>query len=172
LVLAPRVAWIVHVPTVTRVTVEPDTVQIDPVCELKLTVCPEFDVALTVGEVPKAAFGRFPKAMVCVPWVTVKLSLTGVAAAQLVLAPRVAWMVHVPNVTSVTVEPETVQIDPVCELKLTVCPEFDVALTVGEVPKAAFGRFPKVMVCVPWVTVKLSLTGVAAAQLVLAASVA
>jgi hypothetical protein len=40
-------------------------------------------------------------------------------------------------------------------LKLTVCPEFAEALTVGEVPKAAFGNDPKLMVCVPCVTVKL-----------------
>jgi hypothetical protein len=90
LVLAPRVAWIVQVPTITSVTVDPDTEHTGAVCELKLTVAPEFDVAPTLGEVPKAAFGKDPKLMVCVPCLITRFALTGVAAAQLTLSP--AWV--------------------------------------------------------------------------------
>jgi hypothetical protein len=43
----------VQAPPMTRVTVEPVTVQIELVCELKVTGSPEDAVALTVnGDVP------------------------------------------------------------------------------------------------------------------------
>ena len=54
MLLPACVAWMVQVPTETRVTVELDTVQVTVVCELKLTARPEEAVALTViGAVPK-----------------------------------------------------------------------------------------------------------------------
>jgi hypothetical protein len=56
-------------------------------------------------------------------------------------------MVQVPAATSVTVEPETVQVDVVCELKLTGRFEDAVALTVKVPdPKAWFANDAKLMV--------------------------
>src|ERR1017187_1053686 len=102
--------------------------------------------------------------MVWLPRVTWKLWLTGVAAAQLLLPACVAWIVQVPAETSVTVVPDTVQTDAVCELKLTAKPELAAAPTAnGAVPNARFDRAPKVMVWPAGVTWKLWLTGVAAA---------
>ncbi len=43
-------AWMVHVPTETRVTVEPETVQTLMVVDAKLTARPELAVALTVND--------------------------------------------------------------------------------------------------------------------------
>ena len=79
--------------------------------------------------------------------VTWKLWFTGVAAAKLALPACVAWIMQVPVVTSVTIEPDTVQTDVVCELKLTGRPDEADALTVnGADPKGWFERAPKVMV--------------------------
>src|ERR1039457_1046801 len=166
----------VQMPAETSVTVAPDTVQTDVGCELKLTGKPELALALTAnGAVPKTWFERAPKVMVWLPpGVTWKPWFTGVAAAQLGLPACVAWIVQVPTETSVTVAPDTVQTDVVCELKLTGKPELALALTAnGAVPKTWFERAPKVMVWLPpGVTWKPWFTGVAAAQLVLPACVA
>ena len=63
------------------------------------------------------------------------------------LPPWVAWMVHIPILSNVTVVPETVQMKGVCELKLTARPELAVALTVnGAVPYARFERGANVIV--------------------------
>ena len=43
------VAWMVQVPTATRVTVAPETVQTDGVVEAKLTVRPEDAVAVSLN---------------------------------------------------------------------------------------------------------------------------
>jgi hypothetical protein len=51
-------------------------------------------------------------------------------------------------------------------VKLTASPDVAVALTAGDVPNAAFGNVPNVIVWLVWlpgVTWKLWLTGVAAA---------
>ena len=74
-------------------------------------------------------------------------------------------MVHVPTAASVTVELETVQVEPVCELKLTASPDVAVALTVNvPEPNTRLESAPNVIVCrVPWVTWKLWFTGVAGA---------
>ena len=57
-------------------------------------------------------------------------------------------MVQVPTETSVTVVPDTVQTDVVCELKLTVRPEDAVALTAnGSVPYTLFASVGNVIVC-------------------------
>jgi hypothetical protein len=79
-------AWIVQVPPLTSLTVVPDdalaTVQTEAVVDVKLTVRPEVAVALMVtGADPNAAFDRVLKVMVWVSGVTVKLWVTGVAAA-------------------------------------------------------------------------------------------
>jgi phage tail protein X len=126
------VAWMVHVPAPTSVTVAPDTVQTDVVVEAKLTANPELALALTVnGEAPNTWPNKLPNVIVWLPGVTVKPWLTGVAAPQLLLPPCVAWMVHVPAPTSVTVTPDTVHTDAVVEAKLTANPELALALTAN-----------------------------------------
>ena len=85
------VAWIVHVPTETSVTVAPDSVQTGVDCEVKLTAKPEPAVALTAkAAAPNVLFGRALKLMVWLPWVTWKLWPTAAAAAQLGLPVWVA----------------------------------------------------------------------------------
>jgi hypothetical protein len=70
----------------------------------------------------------------------------------LVLPACVAWMVHVPTATSVTVVPETVHTPVVCEKKLTVRPELAVAFkTYGAPPYVWLGMAGNVMVCITWV---------------------
>jgi hypothetical protein len=72
----------VQVPTATKVTVDPEVVQIVEVWELKLTGRPEVAVAVTAnGAAPKALFDNAPKLIVWEAFVTLKLSFTGVAAA-------------------------------------------------------------------------------------------
>ena len=74
----------------------------------------------------------------------------------MVLPACVAWIVQVPTATSVTVDPDTVQMVEVVEAKLTARPDDAVALTVsGAVPNTSFESAPKVMVWVPCVTWKL-----------------
>jgi hypothetical protein len=64
-----------------------------------------------------------------------------------VLPACVAWIVHEPVVTSVTIFPEIVQTRGVRELKLTARPEPDVALTEnGAVPSGSLESAPKVIV--------------------------
>ena len=71
---------------------------------------------------------------------------------------------HVPTATSVTVAPEIVQTPVVVDAKLTGRPELAVALIAnGGVPKGWLENAPKVMVWLPIVTLKLWLTGEAAA---------
>jgi hypothetical protein len=56
-------------------------------------------------------------------------------------------MVQVPPEISVTVDPDTVHTDVVCELKLTVSPEVEDALTVnGAAPNVWFESPPNVIV--------------------------
>ena len=78
-----------------------------------------------------------------------------------------AWLAvieHEPPATIVTVLPETVQTDVVVEAKLTARPELAVASTVnGAAPELRSLSAPKVMVCGAGLTVKLRVTGVAAA---------
>jgi NADPH-dependent 7-cyano-7-deazaguanine reductase QueF-like protein len=147
----------VQVPTATKVTVDPDIVQIVEVCELKLTGKPEVAVAATAnGAAPNATFESVPKLIVWGAFVTLKLSLTGVAAEYEVFPTWVAWIVQVPTATNVTVDPDIVQIVEVCELKLTGRPEVAVALTAnGAEPNALSDNAPKLIVCPACVTLKL-----------------
>jgi hypothetical protein len=165
LVFPACVAWIVQTPTATSVTVAPDTVHTDEVVEAKLTANPEPAVAVTVnGVAPNTWSDSPPKLMLWLPGVTVKPWLTGVAPPQFVLPPCVAWIVHVPTATSVTVAPDTVQTAVVVEAKLTANPELALALTAnGAAPNTWLDRLPNVIVWLPGVTVKPWLTGVAAA---------
>jgi hypothetical protein len=173
-VLPPCVAWIVHVPTATSVTVAPDAVHTDAVVEAKLTANAELAVALTVnGAAPNAWPDSAPNVIAWLPGVTVKLWLTGVAELQLALPPCVAWIAHVPTATSVTVPSVTVQTDDVVEAKLTANPELALALTVnGVAPNAWPDSAPNVIAWLPGVTAKPWLTGVAALQLALPPCVA
>jgi hypothetical protein len=76
----------------------------------------------------------------------------------------VAAIEHVPGPTNVTVAPDTVQTVGVGEAKLTGRPEDAVAaIANGGAPTATLGREPKVIICVPWLTVKLFVTEGAAA---------
>src|ERR1035438_8509896 len=109
--------------------------------------------------------GPLPPAGIRRHYLTWKLRLTGVAAAQLALPACVAWMVQVPTATSVTFVPDTVHTGAVCELKLTVKPELAMAMSVnGAVPNARLERVPKKIVWLPCVTWKLWFTDAAAAQ--------
>ena len=59
-------------------------------------------------------------------------------------------MVHVPATSKLTVAPETVQTDVVCELKTTESPEDAVALTANDGdPYAWLCSGPKVIVWLP-----------------------
>jgi hypothetical protein len=140
-------------------------VQTVEVVEAKLTANPELAVALTAnGAAPNTWLDKLPKLIVWLLGVTVKLWLTGVAAPQLPLPSCVAWIVHVPAPTSVTVTPDTVHTAEVVEAKLTANPELAVALTAnGAVPNTWPDKPPKLIVWLPAVTEKLWLTGVAVA---------
>jgi hypothetical protein len=78
---------------------------------------------------------------------TVKLCVTGVAAAYVALPACVAWMVHAPAARKVAVVPLTVHAPVVCELKLTVSPELAVAASVSGVPTVCVPGFANVIVC-------------------------
>ena len=118
-------------PTAETVTIAPETVQTLVVVEAKLTGKPEDAVALTVkGAAPRTRFESVPNMMVWLPCVTLKLRLTGVAAAKLEFPAWVAWMVQVPSAMNMTAVPDTVQTDCVVEVKVTGSPEVAVALTV------------------------------------------
>jgi hypothetical protein len=82
----------------------------------------------------------------------------------LVFPPCVAWIEHVPALTSVTVTPDIVQTAVVVEAKLTAKPELALALTVNAaVPNTRLDKTPKLMLWLSCVTWKLWLTGTAAA---------
>ena len=73
--------------------------------------------------------------------------MTAGAAEKFPLPACVAWTVQGPADTSVTVDPDTVQTDPVSEAKLTANPEVAVALTVkGALPNTLFDSPPKAIV--------------------------
>jgi hypothetical protein len=141
-------------PAATSVTVAPDTVQTDGVVEAKLTARPEEAVAPSGNEpVSNDRLASAPKVMVWPPGVTWKLWFTGVAAAQFAVPACVAWMVQVPTATSVTVAPDTAQMEGVVEAKLTVRPEEALAPTGNEpVSNDRLASAPKLMVWLPDVT--------------------
>ncbi len=69
-------------PALARVTFTPATVQTADVVDEKLTGRPDVEVAASAnGAVPNAFFGSALKAMVWLPWVTLKLWMTEGAAA-------------------------------------------------------------------------------------------
>jgi hypothetical protein len=136
------------VPTDTSVTVVPETVHTPELVDAKLTGRPDDAVALRVkGALPAARFGRLAKVMVWLPCVTWKLWFTGVAARYAISPGCEACTVQVPTLTSVTIEPDTVQTDEVVDAKTTASPEDAVAVSVNAgIPKALLGILPKAIV--------------------------
>ena len=65
--------------------------------------------AVNVSGVPTVWAAIVPNVMVCVPALTVKLCVTGVAAAYWLLPACDAVMLHMPAPLNVAVEPETEQ---------------------------------------------------------------
>jgi hypothetical protein len=153
-----------HVPAATIVTALPATVQTAVVVEAKLTVSPELAEALIEnGDTPATTLPICPNVIVCDSGLTVKLWITGVAAAKFGFPAWLAVIVQVPAATILTTVPATVQTPVVPEVRLTVSPELAVALSEnGTTPKLTPVIEPKLIVSVPMLTVKLWTTAVAA----------
>ena len=80
--------------------------------------------------------------------VTVKVRVTGAAAAYTELQGWLAVIEQVPTATMVMMLPDTVHTEVVVEVKLTVRPELAVALIAnGPTPNGTLLRGLKVMVC-------------------------
>ena len=178
---APKLAlpaWLAvmeQVPAASKVKVLPLTLHTEGVVDASCTVKP--DVALADkagGVVPSVCVAGAAKLMV---WLvsaageTVKLRITGLAALKLALPAWLAVMEQVPAASKVKVLPLTLHTEGVVDASCTVKP--DVALADkagGVVPSVCVAGAAKLMV---WLvsaageTVKLWLTGLAAAKLVL-----
>src|SRR5579862_6511212 len=148
-------------PVATSVTVFPETVQVVGVADAKLTVRPDEAVAVRLnGGLPRFWLGSGANVMVCGAFVTCKPWVTGLAARYVPLPDCVAVMLHRPTARSVTVLPETVQIDVVVETKLTGRPDDAVAVTAnGGALKGRFASGANVMVWAIFVTWKPCPTG-------------
>jgi hypothetical protein len=102
---------------------------------VKTTGRPEDASAPNASGFPNIWFESAPKLIDCCAWVTMKLWITGAAAAKFGFPAWSAAMVQVPTAARATVTPETVQTVVVDDAKLTASPEEAVALTViGGVP--------------------------------------
>ena len=158
---------IVHSPDRSRWAFEPETVHISGVSEVKLTASPELAVAtrFTVSPARCALIGW--KSMVCAFRPTVKLRVTGVAAAYWPLPACEAMIPQVPAATIVAVVPDTVHTAGRVLAKLTGSPEFAVATKLIVAPTSCDGIAGKLIVCDAALTVKPCVTGVAAAYCVL-----
>ena len=104
---------------------------------MNVTVNPEDAVATSGGggEPFSGSLLNGPKVIV---WGsnTVKVCVTGVAAAYVVLPVWLAVIEHVPSVNSVTVAADNVQIVGLLEAKVTANPELAVAVKAnGKAPK-------------------------------------
>ena len=101
-----------HWPALTRLTLAPETVQTEAVFDAKLTVSPEDAVAVNdTGPADWAISGGCVNVIVCEPFRTAKVFVTGVAAAN---EPFPAWealIEQVPTEMSVTLEPATVHLE-------------------------------------------------------------
>jgi hypothetical protein len=153
-----------QVPNASRVSEEPDTVQAEVVFEASETPRPELAVALTVnGAGLNDRSLMLPKLIVCGALATVKLWLTFGAAAKLAFPAWLAVIEQAPAAMIVTVEPDTVQMGVLADVKTTVSPEEAVAPTAnGASPNVTLLRAPNVIVCDPTVTAKLCVTEEAA----------
>ena len=127
-----------HVPAVTSVTVEPDTVQVCAVIAEKDTGRPELAVAVrATAPLPRTREPGLVNEIDCAAGgggVTAKLCTTDVAGMKFALPAWLAVMEHWPAASSVTVEPLTVQIAPVVEAYVTARPEVAVADRITGVP--------------------------------------
>jgi hypothetical protein len=126
-------AVIEQVPTAKNVTVVPLTVQTVCVVDEKLTARPEVAVAANVRDVPTVCVAGAAKVIVCAAGVaasTVKLLVTGAAAAYVLLPACEAVIEQVPTAMNVAVVPLTVQVCGVSDAKATGSPELAVAMSV------------------------------------------
>jgi len=141
-------AAIEHVPVAMKVAVVLLTVQTLVVVEAKETASPELAEATSVSGVPTVCAPGLAKVMVCAIGAafTVKLCVTGVAAAYVLLPACVAWIVHVPAATKLAVVLLTVHTLVVVEAKPTVSPELAEATSVSGVPTVCAPGLLKVMV--------------------------
>ncbi|MDH4050271.1 MAG: hypothetical protein OEU93_01750 [Rubrivivax sp.] len=155
-----------QLPADTSVSVVPLTVQTADVVDAKLTGRPELAEATRAGgAVPSVWLPGEAKVMVCgsSPGAeTVKLRVTGVAAAYVALPDWLAVTVQVPSATRVSVPPLTVQTAGVEDAKLTASPDDAVAdKAKGGVPSAWLPGDTNVMLCAALATVNVRATGVA-----------
>jgi hypothetical protein len=159
---------IVHVPIVSKVSVELLTVQTLVVVEEKLTGRPELADAKSMEGPGSEKLPGFANVIVCEPGVIAKVRVTGVATPKVEFPGWVAVIEHVPMATSVTVVTATVQTAGVFDAKPTTRPEVAVAVTEnGIVPKVTGLSAANVIVCtveLVGLTVKLCIVGVAAAK--------
>ena len=162
LVLPAWLAAIVQVPAVKAVTVVPLIVQTPVVLLLRLTVRPDVAVALTVPVPLTARLGAVPKLMLWFALPTPMSSVIVLAGLKFALPPWLAWIVHVPPISGVTVVPEIVQTVGVVLVSVTARPEVAVAVTVASTPTASVGAAPKLMLWLAAPTVMLWLTAGAA----------
>jgi len=116
------------------------------------TVRPELTVAeRAMGTVLNGTVGKAAKLIVCAARLTVKLWVTGGAAAKLPLPFWLAWTEQIPPEMMARVVPVAAQTAGVEVAKATGRPEEEVAESVmGETPKVTLKSGPKVIVWVPW----------------------
>ena len=156
-------AWIVHVPAASSVALVPETEQMVGVLEAKLTASPEVEDAVRLSDPPTLCAGMAPKVMVWDLSPTLKLCVTGAAAAYCELPACEAWIEHVPAASMVALVPDTEQMAGVLDAKLTASPEVEDAVRLSVPPTDCAGMAPKVIVWDLSPTLKLCVTGTAAA---------
>ena len=173
-VLPAWLAVMLQVPTLTRLSVVPLTVQTAGVVDAKPTVNPELALADKAGgALPSTWLAGAAKVMLWLACDTAKLLLTAAAGAQVPLPAWLATTVQVPALTRLSVVPLTVQTTGVVDAKPTVNPELALADKAGgAMPSTWPPGAVKLMVCVvrgAAATLKLRVTGVAALKLALPA---
>lgn len=132
LALPGWLASTVQVPADTRVSVVPLTVHTEGVVDVKTTARPEVEVAVRAsGPEPSVCESGEVKVMVCVAAETVKVLITGGAAAKTALPGWLAVMLQLPAANNVTVLPLTVQTAVVVDVNDTVRPEVALATSAG-----------------------------------------
>jgi hypothetical protein len=132
-----------------NVAVVPLTVQTEFVKEAKLTGRPELAEATSASGVLTVCVPGLANviAWAVKPALTVKLCVTGAAAAYVPLPACDAVMEQVPAETNVAEVPFIVQTPVVVEAKATVRPELAVATSVTGVPTVCVPGLANVIVC-------------------------
>jgi hypothetical protein len=123
-------ALIVHVPTATGVTVVPLTVQNPVVVLVNVTESPDDELALSAIGAPNGFAVMAPNVIVWFARATVN-ERDNEVALYAALPAWTALIVQVPAATKVAVVPLTVQMDGVFDVKLTVRPELEVAVSAS-----------------------------------------